>query len=96
MTRGPAETPADDSPVHAPDIEVLAREAQVPREAVAQLYAREWAALTAGARITSFLSILTTRKVRALLRQRGQPHRGRATVESPLPVATPLLADAYR
>ena len=96
MTRGTSDPPADDSTVHAPDIEVLAREAQVPREDVAQLYARELAALTAGARITSFLPILTTREVRALLRQRGHPHRGRATVESPLPVSTPLLADAYR
>ena len=37
---------------------------------VAQLYAREWAALTARAHITSFLPILVTRKVRAILRQR--------------------------
>ena len=96
MTRGTAETPADDSTVHAHDIEVLAREAQVPFEDVAQLYARELAALTAGARITRFLPILTTRKVRALLRQRGHPQRVRATVESPRPVSTPLLADGYR
>src|SRR5262245_4413508 len=86
MTRGPSETPADASTVHARDIEVLAREAQVPFEDVAQLYAREFAALTAGARITSFLPILTTRKVRALLRQRGHAHRVLATVEPPMPV----------
>jgi hypothetical protein len=36
---------------------------------VAQLYAHEWAALAAGARITNFLPVLTLRKVRAILRQ---------------------------
>jgi Protein of unknown function (DUF3562) len=45
----------------------------VPLDDVAQLYAREFATLAAGARITSFLPILATRKVRTLLRQRGHP-----------------------
>ena len=70
MTSRTADTPAHDSTVHARDIEALAREAQVPLDDVAQLYAREWAALTARAHITSFLPILVTRKVRAILRQR--------------------------
>jgi len=96
MTRGTSDTSADDSTVHAQDIEVLAREAQVPIEDMAQLYAREFAVLAAGARITSFLPILTTRKVRAFLRQSGHPHRVLATGGSPTPVQTPLLADAYR
>ena len=70
MTSRTADTPAHDSAVYARDIEALAREAQVPLDDVAQLYAREWAALTARAHITSFLPILVTRKVRAILRQR--------------------------
>jgi Protein of unknown function (DUF3562) len=65
-----------------PDIEVLAREAQVPLDDVAQLYVREWAALSAGVRITSLLPILTTRKVRDLLRQHGHPQRVPAAVEA--------------
>ena len=52
------DTPPHDSPVHARDIEILAREAHVPLDDVAQLYARELAALTAGARITSVLPYL--------------------------------------
>jgi uncharacterized protein DUF3562 len=50
------------------DLEALACEAQVPIEEVIRLYTHELAALTAGAHITTFLPILTTRKVRALLR----------------------------
>jgi hypothetical protein len=57
------------------DLEDLACEAQVPLDVVSQLYAHEWAALAAGARITSFLPILTTRKVRAILRQQCFPSR---------------------
>jgi len=61
--------PAPASAATQRDLEDLAREAHVPLETVAQLYAREWAALAAQARITTFLPILTTRKVRAILRQ---------------------------
>ena len=86
MTSSTANTPTYDSTVHTQDIEGLAREAQVPFEDVAQLYARELTALTAGAHITSFLPILTTRKVRALLRQRCHPPGVQATVGSPLSV----------
>ena len=68
MTRHPAEPQQHASAAHQRDLEALAREAQVPIEEVTRLYAHEWAALTAGARITTFLSTLTTRKVRAILR----------------------------
>ena len=79
--------------MYAPDLEALAREMDVPLDDVAQLYARELAALTAGARITSFLPILTTRKVRAILRQRCHSSRIPATVEAPASAQTALPAD---
>jgi len=66
-------TPAPASAVALRDLEALAREAHVPLDAVAQLYAREWAALAAPARITTFLPLLTTRKVRTILRQQPSP-----------------------
>ena len=72
-------TPAPASTAALRDLEALAREAHVSLDTVAQLYAREWAALAARARITTFLPILTTRKVRAILRQQCPP--------SPVPVA---------
>jgi len=62
-----------DSAAHQRAIEALAHEAQVPIEDVCQLYAREWAAIAAGARITQFLPLLTLRQVRAILRHRGTP-----------------------
>jgi len=62
-----------DSAAHQRAIEALAHEAQVPIEDVLELYARELTAVTAGARITQFLVILTTRRVRAILRRRGTP-----------------------
>lgn len=55
---------------HERAIEALARQEHMPIEHVAQLYERELALLTVGARITHFLPILTIRKVRDLLRQR--------------------------
>ncbi len=57
------------------DLEALARDAHLPFDAVAQLYASEWAALAARARITTFLPILTLRKVRDLVLQQGHPAR---------------------
>ena len=93
MTSRISDTPSHDNTVHARDIEVLAREAHVPLDDVAQLYACELAALTAGARITSFLPILTTRKVRAILRQRCHPNRVPATVDAPTPAQTTLVVD---
>jgi hypothetical protein len=41
MTSHTSDTPPHDSTVYARDIEVLAREAHVPLDDVAQLYARE-------------------------------------------------------
>ena len=61
-------TPAPASAAALRDLEASAREAHVSLDTVAQLYAREWAALAAQARMTTFLPILTTRKVRAILR----------------------------
>jgi Protein of unknown function (DUF3562) len=69
------QTPPHASAATQHDLEDLARDAQVPLDAVSQLYAREWAALAAGARITNFLPILTFRKVRAILRQQCLPSR---------------------
>jgi hypothetical protein len=97
MTSRTSDTPPHDSTVHARDIEALAREAHVPLDDVAQLYARELAALTAGAHITSFLPILVTRKVRAILRQRCHPRHAPAVVEAPAPAPaqTTPLEDHY-
>ena len=90
MPSHPTVTPAHASAAAQRDLEDLARDAQVPLDAVAQLYAREWAALAAQARITTFLPILTTRKVRAILRQRYHPRHVPAAVEAPAPAqATP-------
>lgn len=52
-------------------IELLAQESKVPVDEVARLYRNEWAALEDGARITSFVAILTTRNVREMLRRRS-------------------------
>ena len=63
------------SALHERAIETLARQSHVPIDQVTRLYERELAALTVSARITGFLTILTTRKVRAILRQRSHPVR---------------------
>src|SRR5262245_922394 len=73
-------TPAPASAAVQRDLEALAHEAHVPLDTVAQLYAREWASLAAHARITTFLPILTTRKVRAILRQQLACPMGRKSV----------------
>ena len=83
MTLLASATHPHNSAAHEGAIEALAREAHVPIEQVAQLYAHELAVLTAGARITGFLTILTIRKVREILRQ-GRHH----------PVRTPVGVDA--
>jgi hypothetical protein len=70
MNRLSSSTHPHESSTHERAIEALAREAHVPIDHVAQLYAHELTVLTVGARITGFLSILTTRKVREILRQR--------------------------
>ena len=64
-----------DSSTHERAIAALARESHVPIDQVAQLYEHELAVLKVGARITGFLTILTTRKVREILRQRSHAMR---------------------
>jgi hypothetical protein len=83
MTMLASATHPQDSAAHEGAIVALAREAHVPIEPVAQLYARELAVLTAGARITGFLAILTTRRVREILRQGRQPVRTPVGVDAP-------------
>jgi hypothetical protein len=81
-------THPDESTTHERAIEALARQSHVPIEHVAQLYERELAVLTVGARLTGFLTILTTRKVRELLRQRRHPAHASAA-------PAPRAADAH-
>jgi Protein of unknown function (DUF3562) len=83
MPSPPTPTPAPASAVALRDVEALAREAHVPLATVAQLYAREWAALAAQARITTFLPILTTRKVRTILQQQPSPSGVPEAVKAP-------------
>jgi hypothetical protein len=68
MTMLVSATPPRDHAAHERAIEALAREAHVPLAQVTPLDARECAVLAAGARMTSFLTMLTTRKVREILR----------------------------
>lgn len=49
--------------------ESLAKEARISLEEVARLYDQELAALAAGAKITQFLGVLATRRVRMILRR---------------------------
>ena len=84
MHRLYSSTPPHESAKHERAIEALAQQSHVPIDHVAQLYERELAALTVSARITGFLSILTTRKVREILRQRRHLAR---TSEVPAPQA---------
>jgi Protein of unknown function (DUF3562) len=51
------------------EIELLAREAAVPRELFAKLYRIERAKLERGAKVTTYVSVLTHRRVKALLRE---------------------------
>lgn len=50
-------------------IELLARETQMPRELVAELYSSERAQLERTARIKAYVPVLIHRRVKALLRQ---------------------------
>ena len=68
MHRLYSSTPPHESARHERAIEALAQQSDVPIDHIAQLYERELATLTVSARITGFLSILTTRKVREILR----------------------------
>jgi hypothetical protein len=51
------------------EIELLARETHMPRELVANLYARERAKLERTARIKTYVPVLIHRHVKALLRE---------------------------
>jgi hypothetical protein len=70
MNRLSSSTHPRESSTHERAIEALSRQSHLSIEQVAQLYAHELAVLTAGARITGFLTILTPRKAREILRQR--------------------------
>ena len=70
MNRLSSSTHPRESSTHERAIEALARASHLPIDQVAQLYEHELTVLKVGARVTSFLTILTTRKVREILRQR--------------------------
>ena len=91
MHRLSSSTHPRESSTHERAIEALARQSHVPIDQVAQLYERELTALTVGARITGFLTILTTRKVREILRQRRHPAQ---PLRSPAPRAVDTRAQA--
>jgi hypothetical protein len=56
-------------PAHLdPEIELLARETQMPPELVAKVYSRERAKLERTARIKTYVPVLAHRQVKALLR----------------------------
>jgi len=62
-------------PVHTYAIEVLAAEVRLPPERVAEVYAAELERLMVGARIEDYLPVLTSRRVKQILRGQaaGQP-----------------------
>jgi hypothetical protein len=55
------------------EIELLARETDMPRELVAKLYSSERAKLERTARIKTYVPVLTHRHVKALLREQHRP-----------------------
>lgn len=63
MNRLSSSTYPGESATHERAIEALARESHVPIDQVAQLYEHELSMLKVGARITGFLTILTTRAI---------------------------------
>lgn len=65
------DTVLQERPEHERAIELLAQESNVPIDVVRPLYKAEWAKLAMGAHITAYLSVLTMRNVRRLLRQMG-------------------------
>jgi len=62
-----------DDPVHAHAVRALAVEARLPVERVGDLYAVELRRLVTGARVRDFLSVLASRRVRQILRERPAP-----------------------
>jgi len=91
MNRLSSSTHPRESATQERAIEALARQSHVPLDQVAQLYTHELAVLEVGARITSFLTILTIRKVREILRQRSHPVRA---LEAPAPPEVDARAHA--
>ncbi len=61
---------APEAAQHGATIEALARETGAEPAEVQELYAREFADLEATATVKGFLSVLASRNVRAVLRQR--------------------------
>jgi Protein of unknown function (DUF3562) len=58
-----------------PEIESLARETGVPVDTVQEIYRVEFDKLESSARIKTFVSVLTHRRVKALLQvERGERH----------------------
>jgi hypothetical protein len=57
-------------PEFEPEIDALAHETCAPRPQVAALYVRERAKLEHGAKIKTFVPVLTRRKVKSLLRSK--------------------------
>jgi Protein of unknown function (DUF3562) len=68
-TTVPAQRAADSSSIDAALRESLAREFHVSAWQVEAIYREELCRLAAGARITTFLGVLATRRVRARLRR---------------------------
>jgi hypothetical protein len=64
------------SPVHSRLVEALVRETETPTQIVRELFLEEIAALASTARITQYVGIIASRRVR--LRLRANHHR-RAT-----------------
>jgi len=56
-------------PVHAHAIQALAIEAQLPVERVGKVYAIEFERLMVDARVKEYLPVLTSRRVRRILRE---------------------------
>lgn len=61
----------DPSTLHRAAIESLAQESSLSVEVVREIYESELSNLESEARVTQFLPLITSRKVREVLRQRG-------------------------
>jgi len=61
----------DTSTLHRAAIESLAQESSLSVEIVRAIYETELSYLESAARVTQFLPLITSRKVREVLRQRG-------------------------
>lgn len=65
----PKQPPSLNDRVHAHAIEALAIETQLPVERVGDVYAAELERLMVDARIKEYLPVLTSRRVRQILRE---------------------------